>query len=168
MPGRSRGLLPMSKATDDGGVNANGSGYHKLASLSFQSQDASAPTYLSDLLHLYVPSRKLRSSADPLVFRIPSFHTKSSGQHSFSYQAPTKWNKLPASVRHASSVSSFKSSLKTFLFLETFFSPPALRCMCVSRCVFVYARARARVCVCVCVFACERACMRLLFVYLNF
>ena len=50
------------------------------------------------------------------VFRTPSFRTKSSGQRSFSYQAPVIWNQLPVSVRHPTSVSSFKSSLKTCLF----------------------------------------------------
>ena len=99
---------------------------YKLASLCFKSLNGSAPTYLSDLLHLYTPSWQLRSSADTRVFRIPSFRTKSSGHRSFSYQAPTTWNKLPTSIRHASSVSSFKSSLKTFLFLKTFSSVPQL------------------------------------------
>ena len=55
------------------------------------------------------------------------------------------WNQPLASIRHASSVSSFKSSLKTCLY---FFSPPALRCPCVSRCVFV----------CGCVGGCVDAC----------
>ena len=103
----------------------------------------------SDLLHLYTPSRQLRSSAITRVFRVPSFRTKSRGQCSFSYQAPTTWNKLPASIRHASSVMSFKSSLKTFLFLKNFFNPLALRCLCVSRCVFV----------CECVIVCVQVCM---------
>ena len=96
----------------------------KLASLCFESLNGCAPTYLSDLLHLYTPSRQLRSSVDTRVFRIPSFCTKSSGQRSFSYQAPTTWNKLPDSIRHASSVSSFNSSLKTFLYSKTFSSVP--------------------------------------------
>ena len=34
---------------------------------------------------------------------------------SFSYQAPVVWNQLPVSVRHSTSVSSFKYPLKTFL-----------------------------------------------------
>ena len=77
----------------------------KLASLYFKSLSGSAHTYLSDLLHLYTLSRQLRSSADTRVFRIPSFRTKSSGQRSFSYQAPTTWNKL-LSVMHPLSVPS--------------------------------------------------------------
>ena len=115
-----------------------------LASLCLTSLNCSAPTYLSDLLQLYTPSLQLRSSADTRVFRIPSFRTKSNGQRSFSYQAPTTWNKLPASIRHASSVSSFRS----------FFSPLALRCLCESSYVHVC------VCVCVCVYACVCMCVR--------
>ena len=45
----------------------------KLASLYFKSLSGSAPTFLSDLLHLYTPSRQLRSSADTRVFRYHPF-----------------------------------------------------------------------------------------------
>ena len=122
----------------------------QLASLCFKSLNGSLPTYLSDL-HLYTPSQLLRSSADTWVFRIPSFRTKSSGQCSFSYQAPTTWNKLPASICHTSFVTSFKSSLKPFLFPKTFlFSLPALRCLCTSRCVCVRVCVHAGVSACVC------------------
>ncbi len=95
---------------------------YKLSLLCFKIISHQAPIYLSELLHLYTPSRQLRSSTDTRVFRIPSFRTKSCGQRSFSYQAPVIWNQLPVSVRHSTSVSSFKSSLKTFLFLKTFSS----------------------------------------------
>ena len=89
---------------------------YKLFLLCFKVISHQAPIYLSELLRLYSPSRQLRSSANARMFRIPSFRTKSSGQRSFSYQAPVIWNQLPVSVRHSTSVSSFKSSLKTFLF----------------------------------------------------
>ena len=82
-----------------------------------------APIHLSEL-HLYTPSRHLSSSADIRVFRIPSFRTKPSGQRFFSYQAPLIWNQLPISGHHSTSVSSFKSSLKTVLFLKTLSSVP--------------------------------------------
>ena len=95
---------------------------YKLSLLCFKIISHQAPIYLSERLHLYTPSRKLRSYIDTRVFRIPSFRTKSSGQRSFSYQAPVIWNQLPVSVRHSTSVSSFKSSLKNFLFLKTFSS----------------------------------------------
>ena len=95
---------------------------YKLSLLCFKIISHQAPIYLSELLHLYTPSRQLRSSTDTRVFGIPSFRTKSCGQRSFSYQAPLIWNQLPVSVHHSTSVSSFKSSLKTFLFKKIFSS----------------------------------------------
>ena len=86
---------------------------YKLSLLCFKIISHQAPIYLSELLHLYTPSRRLHSSTETRVFRIPSFRTKPRGQRSFSYQVPVTWNQLPVSVCHSSSVSSFKSSLKT-------------------------------------------------------
>ena len=112
--------------------------------------------------------QKSRSSADTQVFRILSFQTKSCGQHSFSYH-PVIWNQLPISVHHSTCVSSFKSSLKTFLFLKAFSSVtlPWYTTLCVG-CVCVRARtcACAHVCVCVCVCVCasvHSCCMRWIF-----
>ena len=45
------------------------------------------PSYLSDLLKFYIPSRQLRSSSDTRLLRIPSFRLESFGQSKFSYQA---------------------------------------------------------------------------------
>ena len=128
--------------------------------LCFKIISHHAPIYLSELLHLYTPSWQLRSSTDTRVFRIPSFRTKSCGQRSFSYQAPVIWNQLPVSVRHSTSVSSFKYSVieNLSLFKNLFFSFIALIfdwCVCV--CVFVRVRracVRVRVCVCACVCVC--------------
>ena len=89
---------------------------YKLSSLCFKITSHQAPIYLSELVHLYTPSRQLRSSTDIRVSRIRPFRTKSCGQSSLSYQAPVIWNQLPVSVRHSTSLGSFKSSLKTFLF----------------------------------------------------
>ena len=83
-------------------------------------------------------------------------------KHSLSYQALTTWNKLPASMGHTSSVSSFRSSLKTSLFSWTFSSVPLPWGACVCQ----------GVCVCVCVYECvcvrKCGCICLLFVYFNF
>ena len=117
------------------------------------TEDQFAHTYLSDLLHHHTPSRQLRSSADTQVIMIPFFHTKFSSQHSFSYQAGTTWNQLPASIHHASSITSFKSSLKTFLFSHNFSPNPLPWDLCVCVCVC------ACVCVCVCVHMCVCACV---------
>ena len=45
---------------------------YKLTLLCFKIISHQVPIYLSELLHLYTPSRQLRSSADTRVFRIPS------------------------------------------------------------------------------------------------
>ena len=98
------------------------------------------PSTFSELLHLYTPSQQLCSSADTQVFWTPSFQTKSSGQHSFSYQAQAVLSQLPVSVCHSTSVSSFKSSMKPFLFQKPFLqshSPDIRLCVCVCVCVCV-------------------------------
>ena len=122
----------------------------KLTSLCFKSLNGSAHTYLSDLLHLYTYFWQLRSSADTQVFRIPSFHSKSSGWCSFFYQAPAMWNKCPTSSHHASSVSFFTSSSKTFLLWKTFSSVPLPWGACMRQGVCL--------CACVCVSACAYVC----------
>ena len=48
---------------------------YKLSLLCFKIISLQAPIYLSELLHLYTPSRQLRSSTDTRMFRIPSFRT---------------------------------------------------------------------------------------------
>ena len=42
----------------------------------------------------------------------PFCQSKLPGQRSFAYQGPVVWNKLPHSIRHASSTASFKTVLK--------------------------------------------------------
>ena len=89
---------------------------YKIACLCFKSIESSCPEYLTDLLHLYTPSRTLRSSSDARLFRIPTFRTKTFGQRSFAFQAPTVWNQLPHSLRYLPSLPTFKRHLKTHLF----------------------------------------------------
>ena len=84
--------------------------------LCFKIISHQALIYLSGRIQLYTPFLQLRSYADTRVFRIPSFRAKSNGQRSFSYQDPVTWNQLPVSVRRSTFVSSFKTSVKTFLF----------------------------------------------------
>ena len=45
---------------------------YKLSLLCFKIISHQAPIYLSELLHLYTPSRQLRSSEDTRAFRMPS------------------------------------------------------------------------------------------------
>ena len=92
---------------------------YKLATLAFRHFDGSLPQYLSSRLDIYEPSRSLRSSNDRLL-RVPRWKLKSFGYRSFSYQGPVVWNSLPTDLKLSSSLSSFKSRLKTQLFKKSY------------------------------------------------
>ena len=88
---------------------------YKLATLAFRHFDGPLPQYLSSTgsrLDIYQPSRSLRSSNDRLL-RVPCWKLKSFRYRSFSYQGPVVWNSLPTDLKLSSSLSSFKSRLKT-------------------------------------------------------
>ena len=89
---------------------------YKTSCLCYHIISDTAPQYLSDLMNIYVPSRSLRSSADTKTFRIPKYKRQTHGGRAFTVSAALTWNSLPYSVRHSPTLSSFKSSLKTFLF----------------------------------------------------
>ena len=43
---------------------------HKVACMYFSAVNGSGPAYLSELLHVYTPSRALRSSSDTRMLKI--------------------------------------------------------------------------------------------------
>jgi hypothetical protein len=79
----------------------------------------SAPSYLSDLLRLYVPGRSLRSSSDGTIL-VELISRNKHGMRAFVNCAPSLWNKLPYELRHCSSLNCFKQKLKTHFFKECF------------------------------------------------
>ena len=89
---------------------------YKISSISFNTVTGAGPEYMSDILHIYRPSRQLRSSSDDRILHIPSIKTKSFGHRSLAYQGPSVWNQLPFTIRHSPSITAFKSALKTHLF----------------------------------------------------
>ena len=91
---------------------------YKLATIVFQTRTTSTPPYLNDLIFNRTCSRSLRSSAKPLL-NIPSVRTELA-KRAFRYSAPSVWNSLPVNVVNSSTLSSFKSSLKTELFKLAF------------------------------------------------
>ena len=82
--------------------------------------NGSGPAYLSELLHVYTPSRTLRSSPDTRMLGIQQYKRKTQGFRTFSCFGPHIWNSLPQDLRHCSTLSSFKDKLKTFLFSQYF------------------------------------------------
>ena len=110
---------------------------YKTACICYNAITGSAPSYLSELLHLYSPSSSLRSSSDTRMLKLQRFNRKTHGFRTFSHFGPHIWNNLPQDIRHSATLSSFKSKLKTFLFSEYFFSAnqhcPSLLSACTER-----------------------------------
>jgi hypothetical protein len=87
----------------------------KILTLTYKCLHNLAPSYLSDLIEPYCPSRTLRSS-DQLLLKVPKTRLKSYGDRSFSKASPTLWNALPCNIRSCDTLDNFKSTLKTHLF----------------------------------------------------
>ena len=88
---------------------------YKICVLCFKCINKTAPSYLSDLLEQYVPSRLLRSGSQNLL-KIPPRANKKCTEKAFKHCAPYIWNSLPSDNREAKSESQFKNYLKTHLF----------------------------------------------------
>ena len=104
--------------------------------------NGSGLAYLSELLHVYTPSRTQRSSSDTHMLEIQQYKRKTHGFRIFSCFGPHIWNSLPQDLRHCSTQSSFKAKLKTFL---SSISTPTninteflLQSLCVYVCVCVF------------------------------
>ena len=84
----------------------------KLLLLTFKALSGMAPSYISDLLVPYQPSRNLRS-ADTNLLCVPRSQLVTYGDRAFSIAAPKLWNSLPVHLRNCPSLTVFKSGLKT-------------------------------------------------------
>jgi len=74
------------------------------------------PGYLADLISPYSPSHSLQSSTQKFL-SVP-LHNLDTAAHRFSVAAPRLWNSLPLNCQNAPSVNTFKTWLKTFLFVS--------------------------------------------------
>ena len=91
---------------------------YKLAVLCFTClNNECMPSYLSQLIVPYRPSRSLRSQ-DASLMAVPRYSLESFGKRSFSIAAPSLWNSLPLEIRQLSNLTTFKKQLKTYLFTE--------------------------------------------------
>uniref|UniRef100_A0A671Y9A2 Reverse transcriptase domain-containing protein n=1 Tax=Sparus aurata TaxID=8175 RepID=A0A671Y9A2_SPAAU len=87
----------------------------KVLLMTYKTVHSIAPSYMSDLITPYIPTRALRSENSGLLM-VPRIKKKSAGCRAFSYRAAFLWNNLPADLRPAGSVDAFKSKLKTHFF----------------------------------------------------
>ena len=88
----------------------------KILLIVYKTPTGSAPSYLKDELHLYIPARQLRSAHSQKLV-VPRTNLKTFGDRAFYHAAPILWNNLPVDIKLAPSLSSFKATLKTYLFL---------------------------------------------------
>ena len=85
----------------------------KLALTTFKIRSTHHAAYLRSLLFPYEPMRALHSSSQQLL-NVPTV-TTDFGRRAFSYCAPKIWNEIPAAIRNAPTVQTFKHQLKTHL-----------------------------------------------------
>lgn len=91
----------------------------KILILTFKAIHQQGPLYIQHLVHQYHPARNLRSGSDTRL-TIPRTRMKSFGDRSFTYAAAALWNSLPGHVRNQTLFTTFKSSVKTYLFNQAF------------------------------------------------
>ena len=92
---------------------------YKIAAFVYRFFDGCLPCYLSQTLCASEPTRNLRSLCEKLL-KVPKRNTKTFGERSFSFLAPSVWNSLPTDLRNSSTLPLFKSRLKTHLFMTAF------------------------------------------------
>ena len=68
---------------------------YKVACMRFNAINGSGPAYLSELLHVYTPSRTLRSSSDTHMPKIQQYKHETRGFRTLSCYGPHIWNSLP-------------------------------------------------------------------------
>ena len=86
----------------------------KISLLTFKALNNLCPSYISDLLETYKPTRCLRSSSRNLLA------IKSCGDRAFSVCAPKLWNDIPEIIKCSANLNTFKRNLKTYLFKHYF------------------------------------------------
>ena len=93
---------------------------YEILVFTFKALHQLAPSYLTDLLTPYQPSRPLRSISASLL-STPKSNLRSSGDRAFSRAASRLWNS--AKTSETQSPTQF-SHLKTHLFYTAFSKPP--------------------------------------------
>ena len=95
----------------------------KVCLIVFKALKFNQPKYIVDLLS--APNDgdhvTLRSSDDPYrLFEPRAVRERVFAERSFVYAAPRLYNRLPVQVKQQTSVLSFKTHLKSFLFLQSY------------------------------------------------
>ncbi|XP_022796953.1 uncharacterized protein LOC111335335 [Stylophora pistillata] len=92
----------------------------KILLLTYKCLHNQGPSYLRELLKFPNPSRILRSSMQSLLLKSYRPNTLYYGERTFAFAAPKLWNSIPEHIKSASSLPTFKTALKTYLFRRHF------------------------------------------------
>ena len=92
---------------------------YKILLLVYKAINGLSPSYISNLLSFCSSSYSFRSCSNKLL-QVPRTKLKSYADQRFSIAGPKLSNSIPASLKNADSLNSFKKHLKTYLF-NTFF-----------------------------------------------
>ena len=90
---------------------------NKIVCLCYHCHSSIAPSYVTDMLHRKpLHTRNTRSSSNTMPLLNRPAHSKATlGDRSFTFASSSVWNYFPNDARCAPSLSSSKSSLKTYL-----------------------------------------------------
>ena len=90
----------------------------KILLLVYKSMHGKGPAYLASMLEEYRPSRSLRSAGQSRLVEPRTY--KKYGERAFSVAGPKLWNDLRDDIKFSETVDSFKSRLKTYLFIKAY------------------------------------------------
>ena len=82
---------------------------YKILLLTYRALRGLAPTYITELLVPYTPTRTLRSSTEQLLV-VQKYRIKSFGARSFETAAPALLNNLESQIRLQKTLTSFRRS----------------------------------------------------------
>ena len=92
---------------------------YKIALVVYKCLNNLSPSYMSELISRYIPSRALRSNNSNLIVTKTAKY-KTLGERAFSVNASQVWNSLPLELKNCTSINIFKQHLKTYLFRKHF------------------------------------------------
>ena len=97
---------------------------YKVCVLVFNCVHGSAPRYLQEVMRPVEniePRRRLLRSAYSADLTVPATRRSTLGDRAFAVAGPRAWNTLPEAIRRCSSPDIFKRSLKTHLYIHSYF-----------------------------------------------
>ena len=90
---------------------------NKLLTLVYKCLQGNTPEYLKELIvEDKLRRNSLWSNSEYKCIHVPRTTTKMLAARSFSVKGPELWNEIPANIRRQTTLDTFKSNLKTYLF----------------------------------------------------